>query len=68
MQFLQELYIKVTCLDVGQGHEVLGDVNNKLVHKSRSNVKTVHVVVQVVPETPSPRPALDQKELHLFNS
>ncbi len=35
-------------LDVGKGHEVLGDVNNKLVHKGRGNVKAVHVVVQVV--------------------
>jgi hypothetical protein len=37
-------------LDVRQGHEVLGDVNNKLVHEGRCNVKTIHVVVQVVPK------------------
>jgi len=37
----------VACLDVGQGHEVLGNVNNKFVHKSWSNVKSIHVVVQV---------------------
>lgn len=38
-------------LDVGKSHEVLGDVNNELVHESRSNVKTIHSVVQVVPKT-----------------
>jgi len=40
----------VACLDVGQGHEVLGDVNNKLVHESRSNVITILHVVEVVPK------------------
>jgi hypothetical protein len=35
-------------LDVRQSQEVLGDVNNKLVHESRSNVKPIHHVVQVV--------------------
>jgi len=49
---MKESCVQFTCLDVGQGHEVLADVNNKLVHKSRSNVKTVHVVIQVVPEIP----------------
>jgi len=44
--------VQFTCLDVWQGHEILGDVNNKLVHKSRSYVQTVHVVIQVVPEIP----------------
>ena len=38
-------------LDVRQGHEVLGDVNNKLVHECRSNIETIHVVVQVVPKS-----------------
>ena len=54
-------YIKeVRCyidLDVRQAHEVLGDMNNKLVHESRSNVETIHVVVQVVPEAQSPSQA-----------
>lgn len=40
----------VACLDVGQGHEVLGDVNNKLVQKSWSNVETILHVVKVVPK------------------
>lgn len=35
-------------LDVRQGHEVLGDVNNKLVHESRGNVESFHGVVKVV--------------------
>jgi len=51
-QCIRESCVQFTCLDVRQGHEVLGDVNNKLVHKSRSNVKTVHVVIQVIPEIP----------------
>lgn len=38
----------MTNLDIWQGHEVLGDVNNKLVHESRSNVESIHGVVQVV--------------------
>jgi hypothetical protein len=48
---------EVSCyiyLDIRQAHEVLGDVNNKLVHESRSNVETIHVVVQVVPKAQSP--------------
>lgn len=39
-----------TDLDVRQVHEVLSDVNNKLVHESRSNVETILHVVHVVPK------------------
>jgi len=37
-------------LNVRQVHEVLGDVNNKLVHKALGYVISVHFVVQTVPE------------------
>lgn len=33
--------------DVRHGHEVFGDVKYKLVHESRSDVETMHAVVQV---------------------
>ena len=35
-------------LDVGQGHVVFDEVNNKLVRESKGNVESIHVVVQVV--------------------
>lgn len=38
----------MTNLDVWQGHEVLGNVNNKLVHESWSNVEPTHGVVYAV--------------------
>ena len=38
----------VTYLNVREGHEVLADVNNKLVHEGRCNVQTIYGVVQVV--------------------
>lgn len=44
----KKVYV-LTDLDVGQCQEVLGDVNNKFVHESRSNVETVQFVVQLVP-------------------
>jgi len=40
-----------TNADVRHGHEVLGDVKYKLVHESRSDVETIHAVVQVASET-----------------
>lgn len=36
-----------TNLNVWQVEEVLGDVNNKLVHECRSDVKPIHVVIKV---------------------
>lgn len=36
-------------LDVREGHEVLGDMNYKLVHEGRRNVESIHGVVKVVP-------------------
>ena len=35
----------VTYFNVRQGHEVFGDVNNKLVNESRGNVETIHVTM-----------------------
>ena len=37
-------------LNVWQVHEVLGDVNNKLVHEFPGYIKSFHRVVHVVPE------------------
>lgn len=42
--------IQTANLDVWQGHEILGNVNNKLVHESRSNVESIHGVVHVIPK------------------
>jgi hypothetical protein len=36
-------------LDVWQGHEVLGEVDNELVHEGRGDVQAVQGVVHVVP-------------------
>jgi hypothetical protein len=36
-------------LDVWQGHEVLGEVHNELVHEGRGDVQAVQGVVHVVP-------------------
>ena len=46
LKLIKQLQI-IEYLDVRQGHEVLGDVNNKLVHESRSNVKSIHAIFQV---------------------
>lgn len=47
---MYQLPIKNEDLDVGQCHEVFGDVNNKLVHESWGNVESIQLVVQVVPK------------------
>ncbi len=36
-------------LDVGQAHEILSNVNHKLVHEGRGNVEPILYVVEVEP-------------------
>lgn len=35
-------------LDVWEVHEVFGNVNNKLIHESRSNVISIHAIIKIV--------------------
>ena len=51
-------------LDVGQVHEVLGDVNNKFVHESGSDVESIHGVVEVVPNITTVVKALSLRSRH----
>jgi hypothetical protein len=46
-KILKQLKLCLTNLNVWQAQEVLGDVNNNLVHERGSNVKSIHVVIKV---------------------
>jgi hypothetical protein len=36
-------------LDIGQAHEILSNVNHKLVHEGRGNVEPILHIVEVIP-------------------